>query len=107
MPDSHAEEAHGHEPLGPLDLARIGFAGLAIVATWLRLWEPFPRFDAAGFAAVLIGGYPIFREALADLWSRRMTMELSMTIALAAGPGHRRGLHRAGHRLLRLDRRGA
>jgi len=84
MPDSHAEEAHGHEPLGPLDLARIGFAGLAIVATWLRLWEPFPRFDAAGFAAVLIAGYPIFREALADLWSRRMTMELSMTIALAS-----------------------
>jgi Cd2+/Zn2+-exporting ATPase/Cu+-exporting ATPase len=36
----------------------------------------------AGFVAVLIGGYPILREAFIDLSSRRMTMELSMTIAL-------------------------
>ncbi len=32
----------------------------------------------------MIGGYPIFREAFADLLSRRMTMELSMTIALVS-----------------------
>jgi hypothetical protein len=43
-----------------------------------------PHFDVIGFAAVLIGGYPIFREAFADLLSRRMTMELSMTIALVS-----------------------
>src|SRR5580658_2031420 len=67
-----------------IELGRIGFVGLAILVTWLRLWQPLPRFDAAGFAAVLIGGYPIFREALADLLSRRMTMERSMTIALVA-----------------------
>ena len=33
---------------------------------------------------VLIGGYPIFKEAIADLLESRMTMELSMTIALVA-----------------------
>src|SRR5207253_5077864 len=32
----------------------------------------------------LVGGYPIFKEAVANLLARRMTMELSMTIALAA-----------------------
>jgi len=32
----------------------------------------------------LVGGYPIFKEAVADLLARPMTMELSMTIALAA-----------------------
>jgi Cd2+/Zn2+-exporting ATPase/Cu+-exporting ATPase len=32
----------------------------------------------------LIGGYPIFREAFENVLERRMTMELSMTIALVA-----------------------
>lgn len=78
--------AHGHaeQHLEWVELARIGFVGLAILVSWLRLWQPMPRFDAAGFAAALIGGYPIFREAVTDLLSRRMTMELSMTIALAS-----------------------
>jgi Cd2+/Zn2+-exporting ATPase/Cu+-exporting ATPase len=43
-----------------------------------------PQIDAVGLVAALAGGYPIFREAFTDLVSRRMTMELSMTIALAA-----------------------
>ena len=67
-----------------LELGRIAFVGLAIAFTWFRLWLPLPHFDVVGFAAVLIGGYPIFREAFADLLSRRMTMELSMTIALVS-----------------------
>ena len=33
---------------------------------------------------VAAGGYPVFREAFENLVSRRMTMELSMTLALAA-----------------------
>jgi Cd2+/Zn2+-exporting ATPase/Cu+-exporting ATPase len=33
---------------------------------------------------VLIGGYPIYKEAFISLTERKMTMELSMTIALAA-----------------------
>jgi Cd2+/Zn2+-exporting ATPase/Cu+-exporting ATPase len=37
-----------------------------------------------GVAATLIGGWPIFREALENLFERKMTMELSMTIALLA-----------------------
>jgi Cd2+/Zn2+-exporting ATPase/Cu+-exporting ATPase len=88
--DGHGHEHdglddHGHEhPLGWVDLARIGLVALAALASWLRLWEPFPRFDLIALAATLVGGYPIFREALANVMARRMTMELSMTIALAA-----------------------
>ena len=37
-----------------------------------------------GLAATLIGGYPIFKEAFENIVERRMTMELSMTIALAS-----------------------
>lgn len=80
----HERESHGGEHADWVELGRIGFVGVAIVVTWLRLWQPLPRFDAVGFATVLIGGYPIFREAFADLLSRRMTMELSMTIALVS-----------------------
>ncbi|HXK08771.1 MAG TPA: cation-translocating P-type ATPase [Vicinamibacteria bacterium] len=41
-------------------------------------------FDAIALAGTLVGGYPILREALKNLLERRMTMELSMTIALVA-----------------------
>jgi heavy metal translocating P-type ATPase len=37
-----------------------------------------------GLAATLIGGYPIFKEAIENIVQRRMTMELSMTIALVS-----------------------
>jgi Cd2+/Zn2+-exporting ATPase/Cu+-exporting ATPase len=40
--------------------------------------------DAVAFLATLVGGYPIFREAFEALRQRRMTMELSMTIALVS-----------------------
>ncbi|HUL80103.1 MAG TPA: cation-translocating P-type ATPase [Vicinamibacteria bacterium] len=41
-------------------------------------------FDAIALGATLFGGYPILREALENLLERRMTMELSMSIALVA-----------------------
>ena len=67
-----------------VDLARIGFIVLAAGAVWFRLWEPFPQVSLIGVAATLIGGYPIFKEAFENILERRMTMELSMTIALVA-----------------------
>ena len=60
------------------------FVALAAGAVWFRLWEPFPRVSVIGLAATLIGGYPIFKEALENILERRMTMELSMTIALVS-----------------------
>ena len=55
---------------------------LAAAAVWFRLWEPFPHISVIGIAAALIGGYPIFKEAFENIVERKMTMELSMTIAL-------------------------
>ena len=43
--------------------------------------------DWVALVGIAIGGYPIFKEAIADLLKGRMTMELSMTIALAAAAG--------------------
>lgn len=77
----HAEAEHGLEWM---DLVRIGFVVLAALAVWFRIWEPFPHFSVIGIAATLIGGYPIFKEAFENIVERKMTMELSMTIALLA-----------------------
>lgn len=72
-----------HEGM-PGDLVRVAFMAAAAIAVWLRLWEPLPRVSILGVAATLVGGWPIFREALEDVARRRMTMELSMTIAILA-----------------------
>ena len=57
---------------------------LAAAAVWFHVWEPFTRISVIGIAATLIGGYPIFKEAIENIVERKMTMELSMTIALLA-----------------------
>src|SRR6516162_9513558 len=83
--EAHDPDDGGHEhALEGVDLVRIGLVALACIASWLDLWQHFASFDVIAFAATLAGGYPIFKEAVANVVSRRMTMELSMTIALTA-----------------------
>jgi P-type Cu+ transporter len=77
-PAEHDHE-HGFEIV---EVLRVVFVALSAAAVWFHLWEPFHRVSVIGLAATLIGGYPIFREALENILERRMTMELSMTIAL-------------------------
>ena len=74
-------EEHGHG-VDWAEFARISFVAFAAAAVWFRLWEPFPHISVIGVAATLIGGYPIFKEAFENIVERKMTMELSMTIAL-------------------------
>jgi heavy metal translocating P-type ATPase len=84
-PELELEPVTEHEQLGQgvwSELVRIAFVVLAAAAVWFRLWEPFPRISVIGIAATLIGGYPIFKEAFENIVERKMTMELSMTIAL-------------------------
>ena len=84
--DNHNHhDCHGHNPpLQLVELVRIGFVALACLASLFELWRRFASFDVTALVATLIGGYPIFKEAFENLLARRMTMELSMTIALAA-----------------------
>ncbi|TAN09267.1 MAG: cadmium-translocating P-type ATPase [Burkholderiaceae bacterium] len=68
-----------------LELARIAFVALAAIAVWFRLWElPFARVSVIGVAGLAIGGWPVAKEAFEGLRERRMTMELSMAIAIVA-----------------------
>ncbi len=66
------------------EAARIAFVAVASAAVWFRVWEPIQSVSVIGVIGLLVGGWPIFREALENLISRRMTMELSMTIAIVA-----------------------
>jgi len=79
----HEESGHQHE-FDYVEWLRIGFVAVAAAAVWFKVWEPFSRVSLIGIVATLIGGYPIFKEAYEDIVSRKMTMELSMTIALVA-----------------------
>ncbi|MGA8090871.1 MAG: cation-translocating P-type ATPase [Terracidiphilus sp.] len=80
---NHDEHDHEHG-FAWLDVARVLFVALAAAAVWFHVWEPFHRVSVIGLAAALLGGYPIFKEAFENIIERRMTMELSMTIALVA-----------------------
>jgi cation transport ATPase len=91
--DDHQESSHGHHDhehndlehgFEIADVLRVVFVALAAVAVWFHLWEPFQRVSVIGLAATLIGGYPIFKEAFENIVDRRMTMELSMTIAFVS-----------------------
>ncbi|BBE72139.1 copper-exporting P-type ATPase A [Pleomorphomonas sp. SM30] len=68
----------------PMALARIAVTFAAGVLVWLDVHEPWVRLDVIGVAGLVFGGWPIFREAWSSLMERRMTMELSMVIAIAA-----------------------
>lgn len=86
-PHAHDHEHGGHDHDHGAELAdvlRVAFVALAAAAVWFHLWEPFHKVSLIGLAATLIGGYPIFKEALENILERRMTMELSMTIALVS-----------------------
>ena len=63
---------------------RIVLVGVAAAAVWFRVWEPLSTFSILGIAGLLIGGWPIYKEALENLFAKRMTMELSMSIAIIA-----------------------
>jgi heavy metal translocating P-type ATPase len=87
----NAGEGHGHEHAesherawGWPELLRILLIAVAAAAVWWRLWEPFPAVSVIGVTGLLIGGWPIFKEALENALAKRMTMELSMSIAIIA-----------------------
>jgi len=68
----------------PRVAARVALVAIAAAAVWFQIWEPFASLSLIGVAGLLIGGWPILKEAFENLLARRMTMELSMTIAIVA-----------------------
>src|SRR6266404_6285229 len=81
--DGHDDEGHDHVLEWP-EMLRIALAAVAAASVWWRVWEPLPAISLIAVAGLLIGGWPIFKEALENLVAKRMTMELSMSIAIIA-----------------------
>src|SRR5204863_797000 len=65
------------------DINRIAFVAAATCALWF-LPAPTPFYTGIGVLCAMVGGYPIYREAIENILERRMTMELSMAIAILA-----------------------
>ncbi len=79
------EKQLGERATHAAEYVRLTVMGAVILASLSGWWREWMSRDWLALAATLIGGYPIFEEALENLRKRRMTMELSMTIALVAG----------------------
>src|SRR4029077_9068036 len=69
---------------GRIDAARMLIVAIGAAAVWLHVWEPFPRWSVIGIATLIVGGWPIVHEAIENALQRKMTMELSISIALVA-----------------------
>src|SRR5712691_7345068 len=82
---THDQPDHEHAPAFAWPEAlRIGLVALAAAAVWWRVWEPFAAVSVLGVLGLAIGGWPIVAEAAAHIAQRRMTMELSMSLAILA-----------------------
>ncbi|MGD1072063.1 MAG: cation-translocating P-type ATPase [Bryobacteraceae bacterium] len=76
--------AGGHsEEQSAFETSDLVLIGIAVLVAILRV-AAVPGYYWIALGAVVACGYPIYREALESLRERRMTMELSMTIALVA-----------------------
>jgi heavy metal translocating P-type ATPase len=77
------DDAHDHG-LELQEGIRILLVAVAAALVSFRVWEPFAHVSIIGIVGTLIGIYPILKEAAENVMERRMTMELSMTIAILA-----------------------
>lgn len=92
----HHDDDHGHHhshALGPTELFRIALTGLCALAVWLRLPDHpyvsfadqiYLNFSWYALIGLVIGGWPLFEGAWHSILKRRMTMELSMSLAVLA-----------------------
>jgi len=74
---------HGHA-LSWREINRVLFVAAAAGAFWFLHGASNPYITVIGVTCTLVGGFPIFHEAYENIMQRRMTMELSMTIAIVA-----------------------
>ena len=78
------DDIHDHAAFEPMAIARIVVAVLGAAAVWFKVWEPLPQVSLIGVATLVFAGWPVLREAVENILERRMTMELSMSIAIFA-----------------------
>ena len=83
-PSEHEDDHEHAHPLAWQEIARVLFVASAAVAMWFVGRSTNPYIIAIGVICTVVGGFPIFHEAYENITQRRMTMELSMAIAIVA-----------------------
>jgi heavy metal translocating P-type ATPase len=83
-PSNTATDHDQPHNLGRSDIIRVLFVAVAAGAIWLLHGTSSPYVVGIGVICALVGGFPIFYEAYENIIQRRMTMELSMAIAIVA-----------------------
>ena len=83
QPNSQEHE-HEEEKNTKFDLIRLTVVAVALVLSWFGVWKSIASFDFIALAITIVGGYPMYKEAFDNLRSKRMTMELSMSIAVVS-----------------------
>ena len=78
------QSVHHDRAFEPQALLRIGIGVIGAGLLWFGIGTAFVSPAWIGFGCLLIAGWPIFHEAVENLLMRRMTMELSMSIAILA-----------------------
>src|ERR1700740_114950 len=79
------EDGHAHEHgLNWREINRVLFVAAAAGGIWFLGGAPNQYITAIGVICTIVGGFPIFQEAYENIVQRRMTMELSMAIAIVA-----------------------
>lgn len=82
---SEEDEDDHIQSINPWDLLRIALVAVAVGLSFGKVWTYFAPVDVIAIVAVIIGGWPIYKEALTDgLFEIKMTMELSMIMAIVA-----------------------
>jgi heavy metal translocating P-type ATPase len=83
-PSEHEDDHEHAHPLAWQEIARVLFVASAAVSMWFLGRSTNPYIFAIGVICTVVGGFPIFHEAYENIAQRRMTMELSMAIAIVA-----------------------
>jgi heavy metal translocating P-type ATPase len=79
------EDGHEHEhAVNWWEINRVLFVAAAAAAIWFLGGARNPYVFGIGVICTIVGGFPIFHEAWENIVQRRMTMELSMAIAIVA-----------------------
>ncbi|AMJ59699.1 heavy metal translocating P-type ATPase [Bosea sp. PAMC 26642] len=73
----------GHD-VETVDVLRVAVVAVSAALVWFGLTRTVAGVDIVGAAGLLFGAWPILREAFENIKERRMTMELSMSIAILA-----------------------
>jgi Cd2+/Zn2+-exporting ATPase/Cu+-exporting ATPase len=77
------EDEHAHA-LNWREIGRVLFVAAAAAVIWFLGGAQNPYLIGIGVICTLVGGFPIFHEGYESIVQRRMTMELSMAIAIVA-----------------------